>query len=131
MLPGHDQGLIVRGIEDTERWKRSPFVQGFLAAAKGGLVGAGAGTLINAVRGASPVAGALVGGLGVGLLSGAAKAISQDIENVDQESAMRYYLMRLKEREPMVYMPPPSDFGHVFTRFHDWAHRKAALLGRQ
>lgn len=119
------RNLYTVGADETLHWEKSPFIQGFLAGVKGAIAGAGAGSLVNAVRGANPITGALIGGAGVGLLSGVAKALSQDVDNTNQEAALRYHLLRLGQREPMIYMPPPRVFGPLFNRLHHAAHVRA------
>lgn len=116
------RGVYTRTADETLHMERSPFVQGFLAGLKGALIGAVGGGVVNAVRGANPLLGAAVGGAGVGLLAGVTKGISQDIDNTNEEAALRYHLERIREREPMIYMPPPRVFGPLFHRLHLRSH---------
>lgn len=119
-----DRSLVAKGLYDAAAWQKSPFIQGFLAGLKGFIVGAGAGSLTNSMRGKNPVTGALIGGAGVGLLSALAKSTAQEIENSNQDQAMRYHLRRIAEEEPTFFMPPPKVFGPLFERFHAESHRR-------
>lgn len=122
MLPIDERSPVTQGIEETVHWQKSPFIQGFLTGVKGALLGAGAGSAVQAVRGKSIGAGALIGGLGTGVLAGIAKAIGQDLENVNREAAIRYHAHRIMDREPLFFMPPPTYMGRIFSRFHEAAH---------
>lgn len=128
-MQSENKSTYVRGAEETLHWEKSPFIQGFIAGVKGALIGAGAGSLVNLARGANPAAGALVGGVGVGLLSGLSKSVAQDVDNTNQEAALRYHLMRLRDREPMFYMPPPRIFGPLFHKLHRDAHAPKVIIG--
>jgi hypothetical protein len=110
--------------------QRSPFIQGFIAGLKGALLGAGGGSLVNALRGADPLKGALIGGLGTGIVAGLSKGVSQHMDNLNEESIQKYYAMRIKEREPAVYLPPPASFSQIFNRYHEMAHNKPMLVRR-
>ena len=123
-MDNDNRGYLTRGLDDAAYAQKSPMMQGIASAAKGLLLGAGAGSLINAARGASASHGALIGGLGVALLSGLATAAKQEVENTNTEAAMRYHLTRIGDREPMIFMPPPKVFGPLFSRLHAMAHRK-------
>ena len=118
-----NDGLISEGLSAAQTYQKSPFIQGFLAAIKGSLLGAGAGTLVNAVRGKNPVSGAIIGGLGAGIISGLARAASQEVDNRNEEAALRYHLLRIGDREPTIYMPPPKVMGPLFRKLHMMAHR--------
>ena len=121
-----NRGLLPEAVGETFHLEKSPFVQGFLTGLKGALFGAPVGALVQHVRGQNPLLGALIGGLGAGLAAGATKYVSQDLENVSQEEALRYYAQRLKAREPMLFMPPPPRFGQIFRRFHNQEHGRAS-----
>lgn len=117
------RGLVTQAYDDTHYWEASPFIQGFFSAVKGALVGGAAGAAVGAISGKSPVAGMLLGAAGGGLLSGAAKSVSQDLSNTSTESTMRYHNLRLKGREPLLFFPPEHLFGRLFHKYHNEAHR--------
>lgn len=114
-----NRGFVPTSVGETVHLEKSPFIQGFLAGIKGALVGAPTGAVVQALRGRSPLLGAIIGGLGAGILSGAAKASVQKIENVSTEEAMRYHIEQMKSREPFVFMPPPPTLARVFTRMRE------------
>jgi len=116
------RGLVPGLMGEAVAFEKSPFIQGFLAGVKGALLGAPAGAAVQLARGKSPLLGAIIGGLGTGLISGVAKTLAQKVENVDVEEAMRYHAMQLKAREPMIFMPPPATFGRIFSRMHQREH---------
>jgi hypothetical protein len=118
----YPRGYLPEAVGATKYMEKSPFVQGFLAGLKGMLLGAPAGAAVQAIRGGSPLTGAIIGGLGAGLLSGIGKSLEQKMENINVEEGMRYHIEQLKSREPLVFMPPPSIFGPVFRRFHAREH---------
>ena len=117
-----ERGLVAESFGETKHLEKSPFVQGFLAAVKGALLAAPAGAAVAALKGKNPILGALIGGLGVGALSGIAKATTQKVDNISAEEAMRYHIAQMKSREPMIFMPPPSVFGKIFTHYHGREH---------
>lgn len=128
MLPTENRGPVVQSIAETEYWSKSPFVQGFLAGVKGALVGAPAGALMQYARGKNPLVGALIGGLSAGAALGGMKALTQDVENVADEERLRYHALRLKGREPLLFMPPPHYLGHIFTKMHAKEHGGRGVL---
>ena len=119
-----NRGLLDDGLSGIQTWQKSPFIQGLLSGVKGAIFGAGAGSAVNALRGKSVGAGALVGGIGAGLISGLIRAASQEIENTNQEAAMQYHLNRIGDREPMFFMPPPRVIGPLLHRLHQRAHQE-------
>lgn len=102
------RGPLIRGIEEARHWEKSPLIQGLYAGAKGALVGAPLVGFIQALRGKSPMLGAITGAIGLGALTGVAKAVAQDVENVTEEAGMRYHMDRLRGREPAFFSPPPN-----------------------
>ena len=114
--------FISSSMEDTAHWQKNPVIRGFMAGLSGAILGAGGGGLVNALRGASAGKGALIGGLGVGLLAGLSRAAVQKTENLAQEANLRYHVLRLSDREPLVYMPPPKVFGSLFRGLHRTEH---------
>ena len=114
--------ILTKGIEETRAIERSPFMHGLLAGTKGFFLGGTLGAAVQAARGKSALTGALIGGLGTGLLTGLSRAIEQEVVNQEAEGDLRYYVARMKEREPLMFMPPPPVFGKLFSRFHREEH---------
>jgi len=117
-----ERGVVPTLVGDTIGIEKSPFVQGFLAGVRGLLIGAPAGAAVQAIRGKNPIMGAIIGGLGAGLLGGITKGLAQKVDNVDVEENLRYHALRMKAREPLLFMPPPSVFSNVFSRMHMREH---------
>ena len=65
-----ERSYIPETIGATKYVENSPFVRGFMAGIKGLILGAPAGAAVSVLRGGSPAVGAIVGGLGAGLLTG-------------------------------------------------------------
>ena len=114
-----DRGLVPSSLGETTHWEKSPFIQGFIAGFKGALMGAPAGAAVQAIRGKDPIIGALIGGLGVGVLSGVARASAKKLESVSAEEAMRYHILQMKGREPFVFMPPSSLLQKALLRMRE------------
>jgi hypothetical protein len=114
---------IASAIRETKYLESSPFIQGFLAGVKGALLGAPMGGFVQALRGKDPIIGAIVGGLGAGLVSGGVKALSQSVNNSEFEENLRYHVGNMKDREPFTFLPPPQHMQGLFSRFHNLAHR--------
>ena len=124
-----DKSPTAIALENVEALDKSPFVQGLLAGAKGALVGGPLGAAIQYARGKSVGFGALAGALGAGAVTALARATRQDVSNQVEEGRLRYFVGRMKAREPLVFMPPAHHFGPLFTRFHDAAHAGAGKDG--
>lgn len=118
-----DRPYLSSSLEDTEHFQKSPAIQGFIAGLKGAMLGAAGGGAVGALRGSGAAKGALIGGLGVGLLSALTRAAAQKVENINEESALRYHVLRLADREPLIYMPPPKVFGQLFHKLHAQEHQ--------
>jgi hypothetical protein len=117
-----NRGVLPEFVGAGITLEKSPFVRGFLAGIKGALIGAPTGAAVQLMRGKNPVLGAILGGLGAGVLSGVSRGLAQKAENIDVEEAMRYHALQMKSREPFLFMPPPSAFGSVFRRMHVREH---------
>jgi hypothetical protein len=124
-MDDYNRGLVSSSIGETKYLEKSPFIQGFLAGLKGALIGAPTGAAVQVLRGKSPLLGAVIGGLGAGLVSGLARASAQKLENISSEESLRYHVEQMKAREPFVFMPPPASFGRLFTRMHSGEHNYA------
>jgi hypothetical protein len=122
MLQEPQKGALPVALEEASHLEKSPAVQGFLAGLKGALFGAPAAGFIQAVRGKAPIPAAILGGLGAGLAMGLAKYLKQNVENVETESDIRWHAARIKQREPLFFMPPAQHMGSIFSKFHSRAH---------
>lgn len=122
VVGGYPRGYIPELEGSAKYVENSPFIQGFLAGLKGLLLGAPAGAAVQAFRGGSPILGAAVGGIGAGLAMGLSKGTDQKLHNINVEEGMRYHLEQIKNREPLVFLPPPATLAQLFRRFHRSEH---------
>ncbi len=111
-----ERNLYDKAVYDITLAEKSPFIQGLISGTKGLLIGGLAGGAVNAFRAKSPLTGALIGGLGTGVLMGLARAASQETENANRDAALRYHLMRISDKEPTIFLPPPQTFGPLLHR---------------
>lgn len=89
-------------VERDVQLKKDPRVEGALQGAKAALLAAPIGAAVQALRDKSPAMGALVSGLGAGLLVGLSAAAIQKYRNIRTEANMRYHLRNMVDREPGV-----------------------------
>lgn len=122
------RGPVGKYIEDTQQWERSPFIRGLLSGTKSALMAAPIGAAVQAIRGKNALVGALVGALGAGLTVGISRAVDQDVKNQIQEGDLKFYAERLKESEPLVFMPPAPMFGKLFSKMHASEHVRNARV---
>jgi hypothetical protein len=122
MIPPDNRGFVARGLEENAIFQRSPFIQGLVSGTKGALLAGPLAAAVQAVRGKDPILGGIAAALVAGLAVGGAKALTQDIQNKEQEAELRYYTQRMKEREPLVFLPPPADFIRLFSKLHGQEH---------
>lgn len=115
---GLGKNLLTEGIEDTVHIQKSPFFEGFQRGLQAALIGAPTGAVVQAIRGKNPMLGAIMGAAVAGIPTGLAAAGAQKLDNLDQEAILRYHASRIKEREPLFFMPPPQHLGRVFSRVH-------------
>lgn len=116
------RGPITKGIQETEAFERSPFIQGLISGGKGALMAAPIAAAIQAIRGKDPIVGGIIAALATGAVIGTAKYVGKDVTNQEQEGMLRYHIERMKQREPLLFLPPPPRFGALFSRLHDAAH---------
>ena len=100
-------------IEQDAAFNKSPKVEGTLRGAKAAVLAAPIGAAIQALRGKSPVKGALLAGLGAGLITGLGAATVQKYKNLRTEADLRYHLRNMVEREPTVALPDPEAMGQL------------------
>ena len=113
---------ITKGIQETEAFERSPFIQGLISGSKSAHMAAPIADANQAMRGKDPIMGGLLAALATGAIVGTAKYVGKDVTNQEQEGMLRYHIERMKQREPLLFLPPPPRFGALFSRFHDAAH---------
>lgn len=116
------KSLFTEGLEDAIHVQKSPFFEGFQRGIQAGLIGAPTGALVQALRGKNPILGAIMGAAALGVPTGLLAAATQKVENLDQEAILRYHASRIKEREPLFFMPPPHHLGRVFSKMHAEGH---------
>ena len=104
------KGPALTALEELHQVEKSPTQSALIGAIKGAIIGAPAGAVVSHLSGGSASAGGFIGGLLAAAAFGAANAITKDVENKEQESALRVHLENLKDREPFFYMPPKPLF---------------------
>lgn len=100
-------------VEENVRWQKSPALAGAIEGAKAGLMAAPVGAAIQGLRGKNMPLGALISGLGAGVLTGLTAAAIQKYKNMREEAVLRYHAQNLVQDEPMAFMPPPAALNQV------------------
>ena len=113
------RSLIGTGLDESAYIARSPVAEGFIAGLKAALMAAPIGAGVQAMRGKNPLVGALIGAAGAGLAVGLSKGSTKKLENLNTEADLRYHAEKIKEREPMFFMPPRQQLGRYFSRRYD------------
>lgn len=116
------RGPVTRGIEEAQVWDSSPFIRGLISGTKGALLAAPIAAAVQALRGRDPLLGGILAALGTGALLGTSRALEQKVKNQEIEGQIRYHAEQLKNREPLFFLPPPNQFGRLFSRLHSAEH---------
>lgn len=98
-MPFFSSNPIATSMEEISEIQKSPQLAGISEGAKGAVVAAPIIAALQAMRGRSPLAGAIVGGLGIGAAVGLAAAAKQKYENLATEAALKYHMQNIAERE--------------------------------
>jgi hypothetical protein len=94
--------------------EKSPKIVGATQGAKAAIIAAPLGMAIQALRGRSPIVGGVVSGLAVGGAAGLLAAAMQKYKNMQTESALKYHMQNLIERNPE--MMQNSQLPQTFSR---------------